>query len=270
MCIMLWFYLVKFWHSEHLGLSHLQQWSSPRIQHVTKTQRSCEWRRLSVRTQTCRQSLISLPEDLDQEKKRARLPWQLVFFKEARLSDWCEGLIWLLLFLFLASPERRAEPFIVDSLNARVCFQLLYFLAVLPVRIPEVAPTSLFLLLYFYHFFALFSSFSPLLFLPLLFFSITPTSRTPCFSLYYWGQKFKAGLAGQKFRGQNSLALFRTLRGESTSFSSSWKPPTFLGPFLYCSGQQHAMYTLCFSSQSQLPTRTVSDPLLPWLPVLWW
>lgn len=134
---------------------------------MTKTQMNCEWPRLSVRTQTYRQSLTSLPEDSDQEKKRARLPWQFVFFKEARPSDWCEGLFSSLLVLVPASPERRAEPFIVDSLDASFCFQLLDFPAILADRIPEAASTNLFLFLFIISSFTLFPSFSsPPLFLP--------------------------------------------------------------------------------------------------------
>lgn len=56
---------------------------------MTKTQMNCEWPRLSVRTQTYRQSLTSLPEDSDQEKKRARLPWQFVL--QGSQTQW---LVW--------------------------------------------------------------------------------------------------------------------------------------------------------------------------------
>lgn len=177
---MLWFCLVKFWHwifgsfTSATVIISQDTWQRPRWA-VSDPDFLWECRPAN------RQSLISLPEDLDQEKKRDRLPWQLVFFKEARPSDWCGGLFSPLFFLTPASPERRVEPFIVNS-NAGSCFQLLYFLAVLADRIPvhsffeKISLLSLSFLpspLLFFFFLSL-SSQSP------------PSPDNPQF-LYYWG-----------------------------------------------------------------------------------
>lgn len=95
---------------------------------------------------------------------------------------------------------------------------------------------------------------------------LSGSNNTHVLSCNSGGQKFKAGLSHWAEIQVSSLPVntARLFSGHSEenplpSLSSSWKPPTFLGPFLHCSCQQHAMCTQCSSSQPSLLHRTVSD-----------